>query len=162
MYLLTLTEAERDVLAAAIRSRCCPERSLTELADKLDALAASPVEQTVKSVTNCRRCHKPVVIHCLHDGRDVYSCGCGAVVGEPQPFPTISLKAGELAELAGSLPAGAPVAPDWAEEPDPYAPTVLLYGWARSRDSAGNPYLSLKVGLKYLDEEEGTDYGATH
>jgi len=67
------------------------------------------------------------------------------------------LTVGQIRKAIEGLPDDASVCPDWYDRvPDDHEPGVALFA-AEADEQAGRPYLSIKVGLFYLDEDDGED-----
>lgn len=62
-----------------------------------------------------------------------------------------------LRELLDKLPDDALVLPDWEEIPDDSQPGIELHGATVEENGDGEKYLSLKVGLFYLNEDENAE-----
>jgi hypothetical protein len=67
------------------------------------------------------------------------------------------MKVQELRALLDRLPVTADVRPDWHDDPpDDSEPAVAIHGAAIGDDN-GEPYLSIEVGLVYLDDIESVE-----
>jgi hypothetical protein len=67
------------------------------------------------------------------------------------------VKVQEIRALLDRLPVTAVVRPDWHDDPpDDSEPAVAIYGAAIGDDN-GEPYLSIQVGLVYLDDFEALE-----